>query len=90
MNRNAGAGNGRLGRGASWRLLSELESLAEKHREVVRDQRLELVAGAEAAIGQPIRLDAAEHCSEPRITVRGWRLHVDELRHPTGVEVLVF
>ena len=90
MNREAGAGSGRLGRRSLWRLVSEIESLAEKHCEVVRDQRAELLASAEAAIGQPVRLDTAEHCAEPRITVRGWGLHVDELRHLTGVEVLVF
>jgi hypothetical protein len=65
------------------------QPLAEQHCEIVRDQRAELIAGGETAIGQSVRLDAAEHFLEPRITVRGWGLNVNELRHATGVQVLV-
>ena len=73
-----------------FRLIPKIKSFAEQHCKLVSDQRAELVAGGETAIGQSVRLDAAEHLAEPGIAVWGRRLNVDELRHSAGVEVLVF
>ena len=78
-----------MGRPVLWWFGPKIEPLAEQHCQIVCNQCAEFVAGGEAAIRQSVGLDAAEHFTEPWITVRGGRLYVDELRHLAGVEVLV-
>jgi len=86
IKREARLGSGRHGRRCQnlFRLVPKIKPLAEQHCKIVRDQRAELLAGGETAIGQSVRLDAAEHLAEPGITLRGRGLHINELRHPTA------